>query len=131
QLLDRKVGGRAAAKINKVGLAPADDGLRGVNRKLPNGRVDVAPNRGRIFVCVNLEITKVAALAAKRDVQINAKRRLRGGGPFQSRQQLASALRFPERKRRIVRDKIIANGRLLLQRRRWKACRGGGDAHGQ
>src|ERR1051326_8497772 len=68
ELVRRKITRRAAAEINEVGLASAHGGLARVNRQLLQQRVEVTAHFGRIFVRVNLEITKVAALAAKGNV---------------------------------------------------------------
>src|SRR5215212_5762932 len=77
QLIDRQIGRRPAAKIDKARLAPANELFYAVNPQLAQHRVDVAADRRRILVRVNLEITEVAPLPAKRNVRVNPKVRAR------------------------------------------------------
>src|SRR5690349_5284116 len=60
----------------------------------------------------------MAPLAAKRDMQVKSQRGAGRRRSTQGRSDFPQKLRLPERKRRIIRDKIIAYGRLLF-------CRGG------
>src|SRR5205807_8876831 len=90
--------------------------------QLPDREVQVSFNGGGIFVGVNAEITKMAALAAKRDMQINAQRGSRRWRPVQSRGHVAGMLGFPKGKRRVIRNEVVADGGFLLHR---DASRGG------
>src|SRR5688572_18649859 len=68
ELIDGKVGRRAAAEVNKTRLAPADKGFRTVDPQLADHSIHVAADRRGIFVRINFEVTKMTALAAKRNV---------------------------------------------------------------
>ncbi len=102
ELVHGEVRGGAAAEIDEVRFPPADERLRGVERKFLDRGVDVAANGGRVLVGINPEITEVAPLPAERDVQINPERRARLGRPFQRGVQFPDPFRFPKGKRRII-----------------------------
>src|SRR6202020_871862 len=98
----------ASAEIYEVHFAPANRRLRRINRKLLQRGVNVTFDRRRILVRVNAKITKVAALAAKRNVQVNPQWVAGLGRSFERGIQVAELLLFPKGKGRIIGNKIIA-----------------------
>ena len=128
QLVGRKVRGRAAAEVDEIGLATADKGFAGVKREFAKDGINVMANRLRILVGINLEITEMATLAAKRNVNIDAEGCIGLRRPLDRGKNLAGELRFPERIGRIIGDEIIADSSFFLQRRRlgwqWNGDRG-------
>ena len=75
ELVRREIGRGAAAEVDEVRLAPADERFRGVKRQLRKRRVNVSLDFGRILVGIDLEIAEVAALPAKWNVDVDAQRR--------------------------------------------------------
>src|SRR5439155_27369372 len=75
ELVRREIGRGAAAEVDEVRFAPADERLRGVKRQLRKRRVKVSLDFGRILVGIDLEIAEVAALPAKWNVDVDAQRR--------------------------------------------------------
>ena len=108
----------AASKINKVGLAPSDEDLLRVELHLVQHGVDVVADLRRVFVRVHAEIAEVAPLAAERDMHIDAQRRVRLRRLAKRGTVVWHVLRFPERERWVVRDKVVADCGLLFKRRR-------------
>src|SRR6516225_8327198 len=70
ELLDRQVRRRAAPEIDEIKLASADKLPASVELKLAQNRIEVFPNLGGILVRIDFEITEVAALATKGDVDV-------------------------------------------------------------
>src|SRR2546421_7131323 len=128
ELIHGEIGGSAAAEINEIRLAAADEGLGGINLQLGQQGIEVSPNRGRIFISINLEITKMAALPAERDVSINPERSAGSGWAVNRGEDFRRVLRFPEGIGWIIRDEIVSDRRFLLQRnhgfRRRRRCNG-------
>src|SRR5207302_3004473 len=107
ELVHREIGRGAAAEVDELRLAPADERLRGVKGQLRKHCVNVSLDFGRILVGIDLEIAEVAALPAKRNVDVDAEwssafraprsalswRALHRGIHFRDK------LRFPKRKR--------------------------------
>src|SRR6266480_4774982 len=72
ELVRREIGRGAAAEVDEVRLAPADERLRGVKGQFRKRRVNVSLDFGRILVGIDLEIAEVTALPAKWNMHINA-----------------------------------------------------------
>ena len=72
-------------------------------------RVEIDLNLGGVLVGVDFEVTELAALAAERNVNIKAERIVDARRLVERRDGLANKLRFPLRKRRIIRNKIISD----------------------
>src|SRR5882762_195616 len=68
KLIHGQVGRCATAEINKVGLASADEWFSRVNVQLSKYSLEITTNGGRIFICINLEVTEMTALPAKRNM---------------------------------------------------------------
>ena len=120
ELPDREERRRAAAEIDEVERPPGDGRLPGVQLPLPPQHIEVRLDLRRVLVRVNPEVAEMAALAAERDVEVQAERdvrRRRGKGRVGS---LVHRLRRPDRKRRIVGDEVAAD--LRFGRR--SGCRG-------
>ena len=72
ELIDRQIRRCAAAEVDEVRFAAADERLRGVQAQFLEDRVDVSLDLGRILVRIDLEVAEVTALSAKRDVNVEA-----------------------------------------------------------
>ena len=117
QLAAGKITRRAAPKIDKARLAPADKRLVRVNRQLLQHRIQIALDGFRILVGINAKITKVAALAAKGNVRIHPERRVRRGCALHGGFNLRHGFLLPKRKWRVIGNEIIPDSRLRLERR--------------
>src|SRR5207244_4491812 len=96
ELVHRKVRRCAAAEVNEARRAAAYKRFARIQLELLQHRVNVVPNRRRIFVRIDLEIAKVAALAAKRDVNVHSEWRAALWRAFQSSKNLAVKLGLPK-----------------------------------
>ena len=102
------VGGRTASEINELRLPPADERLLRVERQFLNRGIEVALDLPCVLIRIDLEIAKMAALSAERDMEVNAERRSRRRRAIQRRVSLVHVLGSPERIRRIVGDEVVA-----------------------
>ena len=125
QLALGQIARRAAAEVEEARLAPADDGLARVSREFFQHRINVATDRRRIFVRIDLEVAEVAALPAERNVRVESEVVARFRCALQRLLELRNGVGLPEREGRIVRDEVAARRRLLLHRRRGGRRRGG------
>ncbi len=109
EVLDADVGGRAAAEVDEAGTSPGDRRGRGVELHLGRQGVQVGADLVEVLVGVDPEVAELAALAAERDVQVEAEVGLRlrrcGQRPLRLRQLLLA----PERERGIVGDEDAAH----------------------
>src|ERR1700741_558163 len=102
QLVHRKIARCAAAKVNEIRFPPAHERFCCVKRKLLERRLDVASDGGRVLVRVHLEIAKMTALTAKRNMQINSQRRNSFRWPLQCSEEIRNGVSLPKRKGRVV-----------------------------
>ena len=72
QLVGRKIARCAAAEIDELGFASADDRLARIDREFRQQRIKVAAHFGGIFVGIDFEVTEVTTLPAKGNVRVNA-----------------------------------------------------------
>ena len=130
KLVHRQIARSATAEIDKVGFATTDERFGGVNREFLEGRLDVTANSRGIFICVNLEITKVAALSAERDMHVDAQRHPRSRWTLERGIQFLHLILFPKGERGIVGNEIIPDRGLFLQGRgQWAFRVNGGATH--
>jgi hypothetical protein len=78
--------------------------------------VNVAADGRRVFVGINAKITEMAALPAERNMKVNAEGRAWFDRMIERGIQLMDVLRLPKRKRRIIGNKIIPDGRFRFDR---------------
>src|SRR5437762_337008 len=102
ELIDGKVRWRPTAKINEVRLAPAHKWLPRIDRQLAQYSLEITTNSCRILVRINFEITEVAALPAKGNMNVNAQWIARSRRPFNCLKYLVRKLRLPKRIRWII-----------------------------
>src|SRR6266704_1585535 len=100
KLVHGKIRWRTSSKIDKIRLAPADEGLSCVNRQLAQDSLKITTNCGGIFVRINLEITEMTAFAAKWNVNIDAERIAGSGRAFNRLENLIGKFGLPKRIRR-------------------------------
>ena len=77
ELTHRQKRRRAAAEINEIQRPPGDGGARVVQLPLARHHVEILFDLVCVLVGVDAEIAEVTALAAERDVKIQAERRRR------------------------------------------------------
>jgi hypothetical protein len=109
KLLFADVRRRAAAEVREPKLPPLYSRHLAVEFILFDQRIQVPFNVGSVLVCVDLEVTKLAPLAAKRNVDVQAERLLGTRMLIESLDRVRGVFRFPLRKRRIVGDEIITD----------------------
>ena len=97
----------------KAGFRAADEWLGGVERQFTDHGIEVAIDLGGVLAGVDLEVTEVAALAAERDVDVDAQRRAGPRRAVQGLVRLRHLVLVPERIGRVVGDEIIARGGLF------------------
>ena len=102
ELISREIRWRAAAEINEIGFASTDKRFARVESEFAQHRVNVMPDRGRVFVGINFEITEMAAFAAKWNVNVHTQRVAWPGWTFDCVEDFAGELWFPESVRRII-----------------------------
>ena len=112
ELPDRQERRRAAAEIDEVERPPGDGRLPGVQLPLPPQNIEVRLDLGRVLVRVDPEVAEVAALAAERNVEVQAERDIRRRRGERRVGRLVHRLRRPDRERRIVGDEIAADFRF-------------------
>ena len=78
-------------------------------------RVEIDFDLRGVLVGIDFEVTEEAALTAERNVNIKAKRIFDSRRLVQHVERRGNKLRFPLRKRRIVRDKVIPYFSLALR----------------
>src|ERR1043165_3649519 len=97
----------AAAELNETKSPSLKRSGAAVEFVLLDQRVEIDLDLGSVLVGVDLEVTKQAALAAERNVQIQTEW-IVDARPLRERiERLRHKLRLPLRERRVVRDKII------------------------
>src|SRR6185295_9736025 len=72
ELARRNIRWSAAAKINKLRFSAADERPLRVELQLLNGRIQISLDLRGVFIGVDLEVAKVAAFTAKRDMNVNS-----------------------------------------------------------
>ena len=115
QLLRRQERRRAAAEVDEVEAAAGDRRLRRVELPFARQQIEILLDLARVLVGVDPEVAEMAALPAERDVQVQTKRARPASAGACSRAAWASltAAGIPDRKRRIIRDEIAPDVRLL------------------
>src|SRR5258706_7709538 len=96
KLVGREIGRRAPAEVDEVWFAPAHERFVRIEGELAQHGVNVVANRGRILVRIDLEIAKMAALPAERDMDVHAQQIAGPRRTLKGRVNLARAFRFPE-----------------------------------
>ncbi len=122
ELAGRQERRRTAAEIDELEGPPRDRRPIGVELPFPPQQVEILLDLPRVLVGVNPEVAEMTALAAERDVQVQAQRGIRGSGRRIERDARVRrhGLGGPDRKWRVIRDEIAADlGLLEVGDRRW------------
>src|SRR6201747_452342 len=97
-----QIGWRAPAEINVFKLPAGEAAMFGIQRDfIPQG-IEIRLDFRSVLIGIHPEITKLAPLAAKRNMQIQPQRSLWLRRPVERRQNLWLMLRRPNRKRRVI-----------------------------
>src|SRR5262245_14095763 len=108
ELARRNIGGSAAAEVDELGFAAADEGPLGVELKLPDGGVEVALDLARVLVGIDLEVAERAALATKRNMQVDTYGSAGGRPSIEGGIGFVDAVPSPERVGRVVGNEVIS-----------------------
>src|SRR5690606_7968316 len=103
------VGWRPAAEIDEIHASTANRGRLPQGANLGAQGREIALDLAAVLVRVDLEVAELAALAAERDVDVEAELRPVAGRAMKSVLELWKVFGTPEGIRRIVRDEIVSD----------------------
>src|SRR5207249_7307627 len=102
QLRRAEIGGRTATEVDELQRPAANHRQLAVKFYLLHESIEIRFYITGVFVRIDAEIAKLAALAAERDVQIEPQRRVRIRRRLQSGPCRRQVLPLPKRERRVV-----------------------------
>ena len=114
ELTGRQERRRSAAEVHEIERPPGQRRLIRVELPLAPQQVEVLLDFLGVLVGVHPEVTEMTALTAKRDVEVHPERHLRRGRRSERHPGVrGDGVWRPDRKRRVIRDKVAADLGLL------------------
>src|ERR1041385_6291973 len=108
---------RATAEIDEARFSAADEWFSGVELEFADQGIQVAFDFGRILAGIDLEVAKMAAFPAKRNVNVDPQRSVGKWRTVQGRGSLAYVFMPPEGIRGVIGNKVTTGSGLFLQGR--------------
>jgi hypothetical protein len=105
---------RPTAEVDELKLPVPESFAAGIEGDFLRKRFEVSLDLISVLIGVDAEVAELASFAAEWNVQVQPQRRLGLGRGVQSRLNCAAMLRRPDRKRRIIGDKVAPDLGLLL-----------------